>query len=228
MSDEMQQGMNTEQDDLLSLVLGIGDALQLQDVAELKKRYHADLIGFLNNKGVLVTHPEKDGELLQVREGQIFVVRGFADRKIYEFRADIIGVATHPYPHLHLAFPTQVGVIKLRGALRIRPRLSCTAEASDSALKTPAIIEDISTSGALIRAMSGLGEKGDTIQVGFRLPVGGDGIALTLPAIIRNLQRDDAGADGGKAILCGVQFVQPESRARMALQTYIYRTMSEG
>lgn len=214
--------------DLLSMQLDIGDALQMQDVSTNRQRHCVKLIGYLNKLSVLVTHPAKNGELHAVGEGQKFLVRGFSGRKTFEFNASVISVCMTPYPHLHLSFPSQISAITMRGALRIRPSLGCSILSQAEALKLPAIIEDISTSGAKIRAKKELGEIGDDVIINFRLPVDGEEVLFIVIAVIRNRNIDTDSSSGEKTITYGVQFMQPEGKERTALQNFICKFMVEG
>lgn len=228
MSNDAQQIMQPEDSDLLSIRINIGDALQIQDTATDRQRHYVKLIGYLNKKSVLVTHPVKEGELLEVSEGQGFLVRGFSDRKTYEFNANVISVCLAPYPCLHLSFPSQISVITMRGALRIKPGLECSIESEAASLKLPATIEDISTSGAKIRTRKEMGKAGDDVTVKFRLQIEDEEQLFIMPAIIRNIQSGADSNGGDKIVTHGVQFMQPEGKGRTALQNFICKTMVEG
>lgn len=227
MGDSDKQGMQPGEVDLFSIHINISDALQIQDRSS-RQRHYVKLIGYLNNKSVMVTHPVKDGELLAISEGQEFLVRGFADRKTYEFNTEVISVCTTPYPYLHLSFPSQIKAITMRGALRIRPNLGCSVLSQTAALKLPAMIEDISTSGAKISAKKELGQIGDDVIVNFRLTVDGEELLYNVISIIRNMSTDTDSSNGNKIVMHGVQFMQPEGKERTALQNFICKFMVEG
>lgn len=228
MSDDAQQINQPKNSDLLSIQINIGDALQIQDVSTDRQRHYVKLIGYLNKKSVLVTQPVKNGELLAVSEGQDFLVRGFADRKTYEFNANVISVSLTPYPCMHLSFPSQISVITMRGALRIKPKLECSVESGPDAIKMPAVIEDISTSGAKIRVRKEMGKPGSSVTVKFHLSIDDENHLFIIPAIIRNVQSDNGSIGGEKNMTYGVQFMQPEGKERMMLQNFICKIMVEG
>lgn len=228
MSDGGQQVNQSGEMDLLSIQINIGDALQLQDVSTNKQRHYVKLIGYLNNKSVLVTHPAKDGELLPVSEGQNFLVRGFAERKTYDFKTRVTGIGMSPFPYLHLSFPAQINVVTMRGALRIRPNLGCLVLSQIEALKLPATIEDISTSGAKISTRKDLGDVGDDVIVNFRLAIDGEELVYNVVSVIRNKNSDIEKSSGERIVMYGVQFMQPEGKERTALQNFICKFMVEG
>jgi c-di-GMP-binding flagellar brake protein YcgR len=239
MSDEFQSGPkgNEQPENLLSLNLGIGDALQLQDASASnrtpQRRYYVKLIGFLNKAGIVVSHPMQDEELLVIEDGQAFLVRGFSGRKSYEFNANVLLVSAIPYPHLHLSFPKQIDCLTMRGALRIQPKLASRIEmmgAASTQGKIPAIVVDLSTSGARVHANRPFGKVGDLVKVAFRLPVDDEEQDLLIPAVIRNSNSETLTENlgGAEVMTYGLEFIQAEGGMRMALQNFIYKTMAEG
>lgn len=234
MSDDLQDGKQTGFSDLLSVNINIGDALQLQDFSPDRQRHYVKLIGYLNRRSVLVSHPMLDKKLLFVKEGQSFLVRGFSGTKTYEFNANVIGVCLTPYPYLHLSFPEQVGTTNMRNVLRIKLKLVCSVEIqgnSPQAQKVPSTIEDMSIFGARVRSKRELGKIGDGVKVSFRLPVNEEEEQLvTIPAIIRNVHIETSIDNSGEEIVVhhGLEFMQVEGNDRMVLQGYIYKTMAEG
>ncbi|MBK9160638.1 MAG: flagellar brake protein [Nitrosomonadales bacterium] len=227
MDGDILPGKRIETGDLTSVKIGIGDALQLQDSSPGKQRHYVKLIGYLNRKSVLVSHPVQDEKLLAVREGQRFMVRGFSAAKTYEFAASVTGVCQSPYPYLHLSFPDEVLTINMRSALRIRLSLPCSVGSPSAGDGMQATIEDMSVSGARVQARSAFGRVDDEVKVGFRLPVDGAEQAFVVPAIIRNVRDDADNGGGGKLVMHGLEFIQPEGRERSALQNFIYKTIAE-
>jgi len=229
---------NEPADTLLSLNLGIGDALQLQDVSVENRapnqRYYAKLIGFLNKAGIIVSHPHKDGAWLPAEDGKNLLVRGFSGRKTCEFSAYVLASNTFPYPHLHLTFPKKSECMTMRGALRIKPKsLSGWVEQKDTdtgVIKFPMLIVDMSTSGARVHARRKLGGIGDEVKVMIRLPIDDEEQIFPISAVIRKSYTDmlPEVTNGGEVTTYGLEFIQPEGDVRMALQGYIYKTMAEG
>lgn len=223
MAEEFVPSKKLEIVDLQSIKIAIGDAMQLQDFSGTKQRHYVKLIGYLNRRSVIVSHPKLDDKLLFVKEGDSFLVRGFSGTKTYDFTANVISVCLTPYPYVHLSFPSQVNTINMRAALRVRVKLVCSVEVTASALKLPATIEDMSVTGLRIQAKKSLGAVGDEINVSFRLPIEGVEQLFIVPAVIRNVLSDDENA----VMMHGVSISQPEGSERMALQNFIYKTMTE-
>jgi c-di-GMP-binding flagellar brake protein YcgR len=239
MSDELQSGPkgNEQPENLLALNLGIGDALQMQDSSVSNRapnrRYYVKLIGFLNKASIVVSHPMQDETLLAVEDGKNFLVRGFSGRKAYEFNANVLFSSHIPYPHLHLSFPKQIECLTMRGALRIQPKLASWIETMDAAsapIKVPAVMVDLSTSGARVHANRQFGKVGDEVRVAFHLPIDDEEQVFSISAVIRNSYNETLTEDlgGAEVMTHGLEFIQPVGVMRMALQNFIYKTMAEG
>ena len=219
-------------DNFLSLNLGIGDAFLLQDTTASNLRYYVKLIGFLNKAGIVVSYPVKQETLLPVEDGTRFVVRGFSGRKAYEFEAEVLSAVRTPYPHLHISFPKLIEFTAMRSALRIQPKLSGWIELKDATantVKIPAVVLDISTSGARIQAITKFGKVGDEIKVAFHLPIDNEEQVFLISAVVRNSYNESSQENKGGAEMAthGVEFIQPEGTVRMALQGFIYKSMAE-
>lgn len=245
MTDELQPGLNVMSAEeiaehvlqketilnLLTLDLGIGDALQLQDSSPSNHRYFAKLIGFLNKAGVVVSHPMQDKKLLPMNDGQGFLVRGFSGRKTYEYNADVLSVSRIPYPLLHLSFPDRIETLTMRRALRIKPNLAGWIESKDTSsaqIRIPMIVVDISTSGARVHAKRQFGRIGEVVSVSCRLPIDDEEQIFSISAVIRNSYNETLTESRGgvDVVTYGLEFIQPEGSVRMALQNYIYATMA--
>lgn len=214
-------------EDLLSIKLAIGDTVQLQDVSSDKQRTFVKLIGFTNKRSVLVSHPRQDEKLSYIKEGQGFLVRGFAGTKTYEFNTNVISVCLTPYPYLHLAYPAQVKTTNMRSAVRIKLRIVCSIESQATGLKVPAIIEDMSISGARIHCSKAFGQVGDMVTVGLRMQVAGETQVFLVSAAIRNVRDENDSQTGDKIIMHGMEFVQSQNMDLTLLQNFIYKSMLE-
>lgn len=214
-------------EDLLSIKLAIGDTVQLQDVSSDRQRTFVKLIGYTNKRSVLVSHPRQDDKLSFIKEGQGFLVRGFAGTKTYEFNTNVISVCLTPYPYLHLAYPAQVKTTNMRSAVRIKLRLVCSIESAATGLKVPAVIEDMSISGARIHCSKPFGVVGDTVTVGLRMQVAGETQVFLVSAAIRNVREENDSQSGEKVIMHGMEFVQSQGLDLTLLQNFIYKSMLE-
>jgi c-di-GMP-binding flagellar brake protein YcgR len=214
-------------EELLTIRLVIGDTMQLQDFSPDKLRYFVKLIGYLNKRSVLVTHPRREDKLSFIREGDGFLVRGFAGTKTYEFNSNVMNVSLTPYPYLHLAFPSQVKSTNMRAAVRVKHRLVCSIDSAVTGIKMSAIIEDMSISGARIHAVKAFGQVGDTVSVGLRMQVSGETQVFLVSAMIRNVRVEMDAQAGTEVVMHGMEFVHSQSVDLTLLQNFIYKSMLE-
>ena len=213
--------------ELLDLKLGIGDTVQMQDITSDKHRYFVRMIGFLNKRSVLVSHPRQEDKLSYIKEGAGFLVRGFAGTRTYEFNTNVINVCLTPYPYLHLAFPAQVRSINMRGAVRIKLKQVCSIESLDSGTKTSAIIEDMSISGARVQAGKPFGKVGEEVTISLRLQFAEENQVFMIPSMIRNVHQELDAQTGSEVYMHGMEFIQTQSVDLTVLQNYIYKFMLE-
>lgn len=214
-------------EDLRTLRLSIGDAIQLQDFSYDRHRYFVKLIGFAERKSMVVTHPTANDKLIFIKEGEGYQVRGFSGTKTYEFNCTVLAVCLTPYPYLHLDYPAQVKTTNMRGAVRIKLRLVCTIETAAGGNKIPAVIEDLSISGARIRADKEFGKPGDKVTVGLRLQIENENQVFLVPSVIRNSRAEPDSQTGRPVIMHGLEFIQSTSLELTMLQNFVYKSMLE-
>jgi c-di-GMP-binding flagellar brake protein YcgR len=224
---DVPSGKQAEQSDLFSVKIGIGDIVQLRDFASGMQYHYVKLIGYLNKKSVLVSHPMMDEKLLFVKKGESFLVRGFSGTKTYEFTADVIAVCLAPYPYLHLSFPAKISTVNMRSALRAKIRLACSARSRTDETATPGTIEDMSISGARIYSKTEFGQVGEQVELSFRLPVDGEEQLFIVSAIVRNVGNvaDNIGEE--KLVLTGLEFHQPDGYERTLVHNFVYKNLAE-
>jgi len=210
------------------MLLQIGDALQLQG-ATGKDRYYVKLIGYTPNCSVLVTTPTLAGRVQLVREGQGFIARAFSGRSAFAFNTVVHRVCNVPYPYLHLQYPKLIEGVAVRREARIWLRtIASVTSVSGSGKPVPAVIGDLSPSGARIEAPEVLADKGDTLQVSFRLKFDQDDADFVTRAIVRSVRKDHHGAEAGELrVTHGVEFVGMPSNERLLLRTLILQRLAE-
>jgi len=174
------------------LEINIGDSLQLQFVAdERKRRHYSKVIGFLQGHSVLITTPRVDGNIMLIREDQVVIVRMMTGNQVYGFTTQIICSNLRPYAYLHLAYPRELEHITVRQAERIMINLIGSVEKEGSedsdSIACSVLINDVSTSGAMIEANEPLGEIGDIISLSSKIKVGGKEEYINVACIIRNI-----------------------------------------
>ena len=214
MNNNLQTGKLEISDDFLALQLQVGDVLQLQADAPNQSRIQAKLLGYLAQQSLIVTLPSLQS-LVQI--GDSFVLRGFVDNTSYEFYSRVLSVADAPYAHVHFAFPQQISLKKMRGAMRVK--VHCAATLSVQGIKNSVDLTELSESGGSFRCVTACASRGDVVTLSFSLALGEITQAFKLQAVVRNVEAD---AQGQRY---GVEFVELARAARSALQELVCVTL---
>lgn len=211
----------------LALKHNIGNTLQLQfSPGKEDDRFYVKLIGYLENKSILVTAPRSDGVPLKILADQKFIVRMFSGNSAQGFTARAIHSTKHPYPHLHLTFPTDLESITVRKAERVSCKLIVTIQNEEQERSLgegkSASMEDISTAGSQLFSNESLGKKGDTITINSKIKVAGIEQYLKISGKIRravNKEKEDGKFE------YGVEFILLEDTDKLLLHGFVYEQM---
>ncbi len=207
--------------------LQVGEALQIQFMDdETRGQFYVKVIGFLPERSIVVTAPEKGGQPMAVRDGRAVLARSYSGDQARGFTCMVLRSATQPYAYLHLSYPTKVENMLERQSSRVRSALAVgvrmpnmDAEARD----IPAVIRDLSITGAQLLASAAVGEAGDRIIVKARLPVAKIGDqAVDLPALIRNAHEETGVHDSLWRFRCGIEFDPLDAQTTLVLRAYLY------
>lgn len=200
----------------------VGDAMSMQSSADAP-RLSVKLIGYLKNRGLIVTEPGADGEFVMLKEGQSFIMRFFSGQHAYAFTATVAKQTTVPFPHLHLSYPREVRGLEIRKGTRIDVDLITAITLEEGARTASGKLVNISTGGGALRSKTPLGEKGDVINVKFKMLVGDIQTFLVFDSIIRAVTQD---ADPSMPYLYGLQFLHPDQGMTLALAAFVYQKLA--
>lgn len=206
------------------LGLVVGEALQIQFLDDDNRgQYFVRVIGFLPERSVLVTTPMKGGEPMEQLEGRAVLARLYAGEEARGFTATILRMAEQPYPYLHLSYPTKIEPMSERQASRVRSALAATVRPGAGGAETPAVLRDLSNTGAQVLAGSPIGRAGDHLLIRARLPleVLGDQ-PVDFPAVIRNVHEESEVKGSLWRYRCGVEFEPLDTQATLVLRAYLY------
>lgn len=211
----------------LDLKHNIGNTLQLQfSPGNKDDRYYVKLIGYLENKSILVTTPRSDGVPLRITADQKFIVRMISGNSAQGFSANAIHATTHPYPHLHLTYPQDLESITVRKAERVNCKLIVTVqnEETDRSLGEgkSSSMQDISTAGAQLLSKESLAEVGDTITINSKISVADIEQYLKISGKVR---RAVAPKDEHGMFEYGVEFILMEDNDKLLLHGFVYEQM---
>lgn len=202
--------------------LRVGDVMQLQSGPE-SPRLVVKLIGYLKNRGLIVTVPEADGEFVMLKDGQSFVVRFFSGQNAYAFTSTVTRQTSVPFPHVHLAYPREVRGLVIRKDSRIDVELIAAISKEGAGANTTAAgkIVNLSTGGAALRAKERLGNKGDAIEVKFKVLINDIQSYVVFQSEICTIADDKA--DPVMPYMHGIRFVSPDQATSLALAAFVYQ-----
>ena len=211
----------------LDLKQNIGNTLQLQFVpGNSEERYYVKLIGYLEDKSILVTTPRFDGAALKIPTEQKFVVRMISGNSAQGFSATTMFSTTRPYPHLHLSYPKDLQSITVRKAERVNCKLIVTVQNEEAEYSLgegkSASMEDISTAGSQLFTMDAVGDKGNTITINSKVTVAGIEQYLKISGIIRRVIEPEKKGDKFEY---GIEFVLLEDKDKLILHGFVYEQM---
>ena len=158
-----------------------------------------------------------------LKEGQSFIIRFFSGQNAYAFTSVVSRQTSVPFPHLHLSYPREVRGLEIRKDSRIDVELitavlmGAEGEQHSGAGK----IVNLSRGGASLRAKTQLGNKGDTINVKFKISVHDMQSYVVFDSIIRMIDQDQT--DPAMPYVHGIQFVDAEQGMSLALAAFVYQ-----
>ncbi len=211
--------------------VNIGDSIQLQDPSSNSdERIFVKLIGYRDDKSILVTMPRLNGELIRVVNGQLFIVRLFSVQTVYAFNVTVLESKASPYPYIHLSYPKKVESVVVRNAQRVNVGLIVSVQNGDpdknSDDSVSAKLTDISTGGAKLSTNEPIGDVGDDISMSAKLAVGGVEQYLQILATIRRAETEET--DDKNTYFYGLEFRFVEEKDRLVLHGFVYEQLSKG
>lgn len=211
----------------LGLKHNIGDTLQLQFAHDNnEERYYVKLLGYLENKSILITTPRFDGVPMKINMDQKFIIRMFSGNDAKVFTASSIHSSLRPYPHLHLTYPNDLQSITVRKAERVNCKLIVTVQNDDVGQSSEegisASMHDISTAGAQLFSNTALGEIGNSISINVKVTIAEMEQYLTIEGIIR--RTINPSDDKGK-VEHGIEFKPLNEKDKLILLAFIYEQM---
>lgn len=197
----------------------VGDVLQLE-VSPDQPRFTVLLIGYLKNKGIIVTPPESAGGLVMLREGQSFVGRFFSGQRAFAFSSTLVKQTMVPYPHVHLAYPRELKVQEVRKSPRIDVQMIAAIEFVDREGQASGKICNLSVTGAALRTKQRLVAAGEKVRVKFKLRIHGVETVVSILCEVRAVS--DKRDDPAMPVLWGLHFIEPDHQTHFALTAYVY------
>lgn len=207
----------------LETTLRMGDPMQLRFDDGSADRYPVRLIGAVDKRSLLISHPVVDGRMTHLREGQRVTLKALRGKFAYSFDASVLKGQLAPYPYLHLTFPNQVRCTSVRKAHRIVLNAVASVGRAGQRGRVACNVKDLSIAGMLVNVPRELASVGTEVEVAFRLMVSGEPVTFDVRGTIRNARDSDDTSSQFRA--CGLEFAELPRPQRNALQLFIYERM---
>lgn len=203
--------------------LRMGDPLQLRFDDGTEDRYPVRLIGAVDKRSLLVSHPTINGRMIYVKDGQSMTVKAMRGKFAYSFDVSVLKCQLAPYPYLHLTFPNQVQCTSVRKAHRIMLNAVASVGRAGQRTRVACNMKDLSIAGMLVHIPRDLAVVGTQVEVAFRLQISGEPATFDVPGVIRNVRDPEDTVSQYRA--CGLEFAELIHAQRNALQLFIYERM---
>lgn len=201
--------------------LSVGDKFQLKLPTSIRGELStAELIGYVLNTTLIISMPQStqlpEPSLI---EGDQITIRLFSRKYAFSFIVYVEKLIKIPFKYIHLSFPTNISGQLIRKSLRIKTEIVATIPDHP----VPAIISNLSITGAEIRTSSSLGKLGETITLSFTVEIHGIEKSLSLKAAIRSTKQATKSIDN--TLYFGIEFQELPTEHRFALQSLIYQEL---
>lgn len=199
---------------LKALGLRTGMALQTRRLKEGASKKESQFFGAIEGKGVMVGPIGAEAIQTGLEEGEVCVVRGFTGQYEFSFLSKVLQTFEKPFAYALLAYPAQVDAHLVRKSMRIRTSWPSTVTLPEPGAAAIAVqLIDMSASGAMIKAPTGLSSLGAMVQLGMAIELDGNPAALQLQASICHNNR--ATQDDGYFV--GLAFKNLSQQDRLVL-----------
>ncbi|MDX1491920.1 MAG: flagellar brake protein [Pseudohongiellaceae bacterium] len=197
-----------------------GTPLQLQFHHAPDTRERSLLVGYLKNKGLVISTPMVKGSPRPVKVGQKLNVRFFSSESgsAVAFSSQAIHVTVAPFPQVYLAYPSEIATGEVRKAVRVATDLIATVKIGGGDSLSMSIV-DLSTSGCRVESARSLGTAGDRIILLTKVEAAGSQHILQLPSVIKIVMDDESSA-GVRSY--GLAFEDLSAEVNLILHAYVY------
>lgn len=213
--------------------LRVEDRLQLEPPAKLaRERILVKVVGFLRGVSLMVTTPQlSSGQRLQLLENEQVILRSFSGKNAFAFACTVIRANKLPFEYLHLSFPENIQGLAVRKTARVKTRIIATIQSKRDGtdIQTPAIISDISASGVSLESKYALGDKGDMLNLAFRVHLHSIEAFLSVKGAIRAVLPEQSSELNATPDYTryGIEFQELQPNDSVILQSMIYQQMIE-
>lgn len=215
--------------DDLKLSPGFPVQLQVGDGAASAAKYACKLVGYIGERGVLVTLPRSGDKVARLRPGQKLTARLMIANGICLFASSVESIIPTPFPMVFLAYPKSVSFKGIRGSTRIDTKIDVTVvnESDLEARESPGQIADISTGGARLEMPDVIGAIGDQLSIRATVPIGPFRRKVSITSVIRSrVERSTREMAENLPAVFGVEFTETDEEQKLLLHAFVYSEMS--
>ena len=207
----------------------IGELVQLRLPGQhVQTYYSARLIGYIRKQSILVTRPVSVENPFTPVEGQQLEVRMVTGNNIHVFQSSIQRLCISPIQYLHLDYPVEVRMQKLRKSPWARLNLGVTVTDAQGAHEAARLV-NLSTDGAQLHAPPMLGKPGEALRVSFHVALDELKTTLNLDATIMHVYAPQARLEADSNMLeYGITFRNVTTEDMLWLKGLTYRHIAEG
>lgn len=203
----------------------IGEIVQIRLPNQSPQFYYTvHLIGYIRNRSLLLTRPDNN-PFIPV-EGDLAEIRMVTGSHIYSFSAAIQRICVSPVPYIHLDYPREVRVQKLRKSPWARVNLAATATDSEGAPELVRIV-NLSPDGAQLHAPAELGKSGDRLRLSVHVAMDDLKSTLNLAATVQHVRPAPEGVESN-LVEYGVSLDDVVAADALWLKALVYRRIAEG
>lgn len=201
----------------------IGEPVQLLLPNQVPHQYYTvHLIGYIKNQSVLLTRPAD----FVPPEGGLVEVRMVTGSHIYAFRSAVQRFCISPAPYMHLDFPREVRLQKLRKSPWARVNLGVTVTDAQGGHEAAKLV-NLSADGGLLHASQSLGLPGEKLQLAIHVDMDELKSTLNLSALILH-KNPDAQPLESNLQEYGLRFDAVSAGDALWLKALIYRQIASG
>lgn len=194
----------------------------------LQTYYSVRLVGYARNWSILVTTPFVGATPLILADGEPVEVRMVTGNYIHAFRSPIQRLCVSPFHYMHLEYPVEVRVQKLRRSPWARVNIEATVTDAQGGRELVRIV-NLSADGAQLHAPPLLGEPGAALKLSFHAEMDELKTALNLDAAILHVHAPQAGREAAEGVVeYGIAFRDVPAADALWLKGVVYRHIAEG
>ncbi len=209
----------------------IGEVFQLsqQGDAEGNRKLTAKFMGGIDKKSIICTVPVVNDKTMFIKQFTGFFVQFFSGTNVYQFSTVVDAVGSRPYSYMHLMFPKEISVKRIRKNERVKVNIvvsmrNLTAGTRFNEIQAGRFL-DLSTGGALVESYKVGLQVGDVVECSFKVTLEKQDVLLTVNGTVINFLATQS--SDGKNIYCySLQFSEIPFYEKILLQNLIFKQIA--